>query len=172
MDNLALSQGGSFAFASGALGNGTTAGTIKTTAIVPFTVDGIFYTKAITDNIPFTLALTPSYGVVVNGSFTGGPFTVGAVSGSTRLYGVYMDKAGVVSYLPGPLIDTAVILSPGSTAGLQFPANRKGRVCIGMVRIAATAGTSFIPGVTALNAAGITTTYLNLSAIPAEPLLA
>ena len=171
MDNLALSQGGSFAFASGALANSATAGNIQNTVAIPFTIDGVFVTaKAITANIPFVVALTPSFGAVVNGSFTGSAVTAGAVSGSTRMYGVYMNAAGVVSFMPGQIVDTVAL--GARTAPLQFPANRKGLVCCGMVRIAVTAGTTFIPGTTLLNAAGVTTTYLNLAAIPAEPLLA
>ena len=164
MDNLQLSQGGSFALASGALANGTTAGTIKTTVIVPFVIDGQFFSKAITDSIATAVVLPAVYGQPVNGSFTGG------ANGSTRLYGVYLDNAGAVSLFPGAIVDTAALAA--GQAPLQFPAPIKGKVCIGVVRIAVTAGTTFIPGTTALNAAGVTTTYLNLFSIPAEPLKA
>jgi hypothetical protein len=163
MDNLQLSQGGSMAFASGALANGTNAGSIKTTATVPFTVDGIFYSKAATDNLPFTMTVpaVSSNGYATNGSFTG------QTGGSTRLYGVYLDSAGAVTHVPGPICNSTE-LAAGSCA-LQFPPPQRGKACIGMVRIAVTAGTTFIPGTTALNAAGVTTTYLNLSGIPGEP---
>jgi hypothetical protein len=164
MDNLALSQGGNLAYTSGALANGTTAGTIKTTVAVTFTVNGVFYSKAITDNIAISYTGPSVYGAATNGSFTG------ATGGSTRLYGLYMDTAGAVSIEPGPIVNTAE-LSAG-TAALHFPAPKRGLTCFGVMRIAVTANTTFIPGTTALGAAGVTTTYLNLSSIPGEPLTA
>lgn len=162
MDNLQLSQGGAFAFASGALANGTTAGTIQTTVIVPYTIDGVFYSKAITNNIAIPISQLPVYGQPIDGSFTG------QVGGSVRLYGIYLDTTGAVSLVPGRITNVANLAAGLDT--LQFPANIKGKVCIGVMRVALTAGTTFIPNTTALNAAGVTTTYLNLSAIPAEPL--
>lgn len=163
MDNLALSQGGNIALASGALANGTTAGTIKTTVVVPYLNDGQFYSKAITDNIAiaYTAAATV-YGQPSNGSFTGG------ANGSTRLYGLYLDTSGNVTLECGPIVDT-VALAAGSAA-LHFPPNKRGLTVFGAVRIAVTSGTTFIPGTTALGAAGVTTTYLNLGTMPGEPL--
>lgn len=163
MDNLQLSQGGSFALASGALANGTGAGTIKTTVIVPYTVDGQFFSKGITDNIaiayvaPATVFSTPS-----DGSFTG------KVGGSTRLYGLYLDNAGAVSIEPGPVVNSADLAA--GTAALHFPPVKRNKACFGVLRIAVTAGTTFIPGTTALGAAGVTASYLNLASIPGEPL--
>lgn len=169
MDNLSLSQGGSFALASGALAAGTTTGTIKTTVAIPYTIDGAFQTdKAITDNISiaYTGPTIHNGGTVsaTNGSFTG------QTGGSTRLYGLYLNSAGTVTVEPGPIVNTAELAA--GTAALHYPANKRANACFGMVRVAVTAGTTFIPGTTALNAAGVTTTYINLSAIPGEPLLA
>ncbi len=169
MDNLQLSQGGSFALASGALANGTTAGTIKTTVIVPYTVDGVFYSKAITDNIALAIAAPPVAAVYSNGFSTSGVIT-GQVGGSTVLYGLFLDTAGAVTLIPGKPCNTAD-LAAGNTS-LQFPAPVRGKACFGVLRIAVTANTTFIPGTTALNAAGVTATYLNLFALPGEALKA
>lgn len=162
MDNLQLAQGGNFAFASGALANGTAAGSIKTTVIVPYTVDGQFASKAITDNIAFTVAVPATFSTPSNGSFTG------AVGGSVRLYSVLLDAAGTVTYGASAIVNVAD-LAAGLVA-LPFPPPVKGKTCIGAVRIALTASTTFVPNTTALGAAGVTTTYLNLSSIPGEPL--
>lgn len=162
MDNLQLSQGGSFAFASGALATGTGSGTIKTTVIVPYSVDGQFFSKAITDNISIVEANPPVFSVASDGSFTG------KVGGSVRLYGIYLDNAGAVTTVPGAIANVAD-LAAGLTT-LQFTQNIKGKTCIGFMRIALTAGTTFIPGVTAQAAAGVTASYLNVFSIPAEPL--
>jgi len=162
MDNLQLSQGGSFALASGALANGTGAGTIKTTVIIPYVLDGQFLSKAITDNISIADTEPTVYSAPSDGSFTG------KVGGSTRLYGLYLDSAGAVSVKAGPIVNSADLAA--GLAPLQFTAPIKGKTCFGFVRIAVTSGTTFIPGTTALNAAGVTTTYLNVFSIPAEPL--
>jgi hypothetical protein len=164
-DNLQLSRGGNLALASGALANGSTAGTVQTTATIPFTIDGVFFSKAATNNIPFAIAgLSAVYGQATDGSFTG------AVGGSTRLYGLYMNTAGTVTAFPGPIVNSAELAA--GTAPLHFPQPQKGLVCFGVVRIAVTASTTFVPGTTALNAAGVTTTYLNLAQLPGEPLKA
>jgi len=164
MDNLQLSQGGSFALASGALAAGTAAGSIKTTVAVPFTVDGQFFSKAITDNIAAAVVLPVSYGVAVDGSFTG------KVGGSVRTYGVYLDVAGAVTLFPGRITNVADLAA--GTDSLQFTANIKGKCAIGALRVAVTSGTTFIPGTTALAAAGVTATFYNFMAIPGEPLKA
>lgn len=165
MDNLALGQGGNIALASGALATGTTTSTVKTTVAVPFLIDGLFYSKAITDNMSIAISQNSGvYGDPGNGSFTGG------ANGSTRLYGLFLDTAGALSAVPGPIVDTAA-LAAGSTP-LQFPPVQRKKACIGFVRIALTSGTTFIPGTTLLGAAGVTTTYLNAGSVPAEPLTA
>lgn len=163
MDNLQLSQGGSLSLASGALANGTTVATVKTTVIVPYTVDGVFYSKAITDNIVITYAApTGVYSDVLDGSFTG------KVGGSTRLYGLYLDSVGTLTVLPGPIVNSGELAA--GVAALQFPRPIRSRACLGVLRIALTATTTFVPGVTSLVAAGVTATFLNLAAVPAEPL--
>lgn len=163
MDNLALSQGGNLAFTSGALANGTNSGTIKTTATITFTVNGAFASKAATDNVSIAYtAPSAIWGQPSDGSFTG------AVGGSTRLYGVYLNSSGTFSVLPGPIVNSAELAA--GTAALHYPPMQRDRACVGVVRIALTAGTTFIPGTTALDASGVTTTYVNLSSVPGEPL--
>ena len=166
MDNLALGQGGNLALASGALANGTNAGTIKTTVIIPYIIDGRFYYKAVTDNIVLAFSGPDVYSqnaIEKNGGFVGG------AGGSTRLYGLYLDTAGAVSIVPSQIVDTAK-LAAGEVA-LQYPAPQRGKVCFGMLRIAVTAGTTFVPGTTGLTATGVTASYINLASVPAEPLL-
>ncbi len=165
MDNLGLSQGACMALASAALAAGTNAGTIKTAVIVPYVIDGVFYSRAIVDNVSIAVNLAaPGFGAPSNGSFTG------AVGGSTRLYGLYLDAAGAISVVPGPVASTAALAA--GQAPLQFPQQIRGRCFFGALRVAVTAGTTFIPGTTALNAAGVTATFLNMATLPAEPLRA
>lgn len=162
MDNLALSQGGNLAFNSGALSNGTTAGTIQTTATIVYCISGQFLSRAAVNNVSIAFSGPTVYGTPADGSFTG------AVGGSTRLYNLYLDASGNTSVVPGPIVNTAELAA--GVAALQFAPMVRDRCCYGALRIAVTAGTTFIPGTTALNAAGVTATYLNLSSVPGEPL--
>lgn len=167
-DNLQLAQGGCFAFTSGALANGTTAGTIKTTVAITYTIDGRLFSKAITDNIAISYTGPTVYQAAAGGiQAVTGAFTGGA-NGSTRLYSLLMDSSGNVSILPGPIVDSTE-LSAGR-APLQFPDAPRNLCCFGALRIALTAGTVFLPGTTSLSASGVTATYLNLSSTPGEPL--
>jgi len=163
------STGLTLALNSGALAAGTTAGTVKTTAAINYIVDGGFATKAITDNMSIAYAGPSVYqaptGVgSVNGSFTG------STGGSTRLFLLGLNAAGALSVVPGAFVDSAD-LAAGRVA-LQFPDEPFGVCVIGALRVAVTAGTSFTPGATALGATGVTSTFLNLADVPANPLTA
>ena len=81
-----------------------------------------------------------------------------------------VNTAGVISVMPGRIVDT-VDLAAGRVA-LEFPDTVNLHCPIGALRVAVTAGTTFIPGTTALNAAGVTATFLNLATAPANPLTA
>ncbi len=168
-DNLSQDSGLTVALNSGAIAAGTTAGTVKTTVAIAYALDGRFYSKAITDNIAISYSGPAVYqaptGVgSVNGGFTGGS------NGSTRIYGLFLDASGTVSVLPGAIVDSADLAA--GRASLQWP-DVPNNVCpFGAVRIAVTAGTSFVPGTTSLSASGVTATYYNLADMPANPLTA
>lgn len=169
-DNQSLNRGLTMALNSGALAEGTGANTIQIAAAINYVIDGRFYTKAITDNIAISYSGPAVYQAAaggvqnVNGGFTGG------VNGSTRIYGIFLDTAGAVSILPGPIVDSAD-LAAGRVA-LQWPDAPVGLCPIGGLRIAVPAGTAFTPGQTDLGAAGITDTFYNLADMPANPLTA
>ena len=164
MDNLSLIQGGNLALTSSVLAAGTNAGTIKTTATLGYTINGEHKSKAATDNIAVAYAGNAGvWGTPSNGSFTG------EVGGSTRIYGLFIDGAGAVSVEPGQIVNSAKLAA--GEAPLQFPATKRDKACFGALRIAVTAGTTFIPGTTAF-AGGVTASFLNLAAVPAEPLKA
>lgn len=169
-DNLSQNSGLTIALNSGALAEGTNANTIKTTVAIAYTIDGQFYSKAITDNIAISYTGAAVYQAAaggvqnVNGGFTGG------VNGSTRLYLLCLDAAGAVSIVPGAIVDSAE-LAAGRVA-LQFPDAPNGVCPFGALRVALTAGTAFTPGATDLSASGVTDTFYNLADVPANPLTA
>jgi hypothetical protein len=167
MDNLALSQGGNIAFNSGGLAEGTNANTIQIAAAINYTINGRFYQKAITDNIAISYTAPSVYSqssTEAAGGFTGAP------TGSVRMYGIYLDTAGAVTIVPGPIADVAKLAA--GEVPLQWAPPQKDKACVGQLRIALTTGVSFIPGTTDLGAANVTDTFYNLSTVPAEPLTA
>ena len=169
-DNQSLNRGLTMAFNSGGLAEGTNANTIQIATAINYAIDGRFYSKSITDNIAISYSGPTVYQAAaggiqaVNGGFTGG------VNGSTRIYGIFLDTAGAVSILPGPIVDS-VELAAGRVA-LQWPDAPVGLCPIGGLRIALTAGTTFTPGGTDLSASGVTDTFYNLADMPANPLTA
>lgn len=169
-DNQSLNRGLTMALNSGGLAEGTNANTIQIAAAINYIIDGQFYSKAITDNIAISYSGPTVYqanagGVqAVNGGFTGG------VNGSTRIYGIFLNAAGAVSILPGPIVDN-VELAAGRVS-LQWPDAPAGVCPIGGLRIGLTAGVGFIPGQTDLGAANVTDTFYNLADMPANPLTA
>lgn len=169
MDNLAFARGGNFALSSGAVAITTDTTKIKTTATITYVVNGEFKSKSATDNISIaytgpTVYRAPAGVGTGDGSFTGG------ANGSTRVYGVYLDGAGNFSVVPGPIVDSAALAA--GTAPLEFPGEQADKACVAAVRVAVTAGTTFVPGTTGLDATGVTDTYYNLAFAPAKPLTA
>lgn len=169
-DNQSLNRGLTMAFNSGGLAEGTNANTIQIATAINYAIDGRFFSKSITDNIAISYSGPTVYQAAaggiqsVNGGFTGG------VNGSTRIYGIFLDTAGAVSILPGPIVDSAE-LAAGRVA-LQWPDAPNGVCPIGGLRIALTAGTTFTPGSVDLSASGVTDTFYNLADMPANPLTA
>lgn len=168
-DNLAMSSGATLCLAAAGLAEGTAANTIKTVNNITYTIDGRFYSKAATDDIAISFTGPSVYqaptGVgSINGGFTGG------TNGSTRLYLVCLNAAGAVSIVPGKIVDTAALAA--GTVSLDFPDAPRGVCPIGAMRIAVTAGTTFIPGSTDLSASGVTDTFYDLMDVPANPLTA
>lgn len=168
-DNLSLAAGATMALASGALAAGTTAGTVKTTVAVPYVLDGQFYSKAITDNISIAYTGPSVYQAPTGVSSINGSFT-GQVGGATRLYLLCFDAAGSVSVTPGKIVNSADLAA--GRVSLEFPDAPYNQCVFGAVRVQCNAGVTFVPGTTALNAAGVTASYLNLATVPANPLTA
>lgn len=156
---------------SAAIAMATTAALVKTTAAATFSIDGQLFTKAPTDNIPFATQL-------VSQSYNAKPGVQAA--GTTALYGIFIDAAGNVTYVQGQIVSSADLAA--GQAALPFPPNTgmgaapgaglpRGRACLGFVRVAVAVGAAgFIPGTTALNAAGVTASFINTLSVPDEPL--
>ena len=171
MDNLQLSQSGSFVFASAGLATSTSGTSVKTTNAVTYTVDGQWYSFAATDNIPFSTQYT---------SQTYNPTPPSIPANSTCLVGVFIDSNSVVTFVQGKAVSTIDLVN--GVAPLQFPANTdagspvagkpRGRACLGFVRIqnAQPGNATFVFGTTPLAATGVTVSFINTASAPGEPL--
>ena len=138
-------------YSKGGVAIGITKSKVKTAAAVDYTIDGVFYTKAATDDL-----------------FVHTDLTVQAV-GTTKLYALCLDAAGAASIIAGPVTQTAA----GSTYALkagQMPVIPVTKCCVGVLKIVTDATHTFTPATTLNDAAGITATYFDISVVPAATL--
>lgn len=150
-----LGEGGRTAsYSKAGLAEGTNANTIKIAAPngagVDYSIDGIAYHKADTDNIAVTAhAVQPV--------------------ATKCLYLVQIDSAGTVSTKKGQEVLTADL-----TAGrksLQWPVPDASKCPLGGYKVETDASTTFTNGSTDLGAAGITDTYYDFAGgMPNKPL--
>ena len=116
--------------------NAASAATFKTTGTTTYTVDGRFCTKA----------------ALVAQAFSPIPGTVhaGVAIGQTGYYVVGLDAAGTVRTFEGVGV---------------LPDVADGFTPIGIIKVVATSA-AFVPGTTALDAAGLTVTYTDVALLP------
>lgn len=120
--------------------NAGSAATFKTTGTTTYIVDGVFKTKAALSAQAFTAGHTP-------------------VPPSTTCYFVVgLNAGGTVKTFQG-----------GCRAGKvgKLPELEDGYTPIGIIKIVTNGSTTFTPGTTALDAAGVTATYTDVSVLPA-----
>ncbi|MEO6566768.1 MAG: hypothetical protein ABIO63_12155 [Casimicrobiaceae bacterium] len=122
------------ALTSAAANIGTTKPKAGTTATLVFQIDGVFKSKASTDDF-WTLAGT----------------TVAA--SSFQKYLLMVDTSGNASTAQGVQASTA--------AAVVLPAPPQSKCIAAVLTIATDASTTFVPGTTDLDASGITATYSN-----------
>tara|TARA_R110000744_G_scaffold6642_5_gene23138 strand:+ start:4606 stop:5067 length:462 start_codon:yes stop_codon:yes gene_type:complete len=153
MDVVTLS-GATGSFSKAGLAEGTNATTIKTAAPngagIDFSIGGVAYHKADTDNIAMTA------------------LSVQAVLTSC-LYLVLLSAAGVLSIVKGKEELTANV---GVSASLQWPGPGEDVCPIGGFRIDTNASVPFTCGTTDLGASGITDTYYDfIAGMPNRPVV-
>lgn len=111
----------------------TTASKVKTTVALNYLVNGVWYTKAITDNF-WTLT---------------GP---NLADGNSRKYLLLIDASGAAS-----VVYTNDLLT-AQAAKLTYPNVPAGRCVVGVLQVD-TSGAAFVPGTTLLSAGTVTDTY-------------
>lgn len=138
---------------SAAVSAGTNAGSIQTTAAINYTINGIFRTKAATNNVALP---APS---------AAGAFTAGAIQslaiGEKALFALFIDAAGTFSFGQSAKVGAGepapVIASPSDKA------------TVAVFTVTATSA-PFVPGTTALGT-GNTVTFFNTTVMPGTSLL-
>lgn len=147
------------------------AATIKTTGATSYSVDGIMYTKAALAAQAITVTHN-LLGLPVSGASASGPGAYVQPASTTVIYVVALNAAGTVAIVQGGYTGQ-VITAPGgivSTSKGEAPVVPIGYAPIGYMKVALGA-TTFTPGTTLLDAANVTATYGNLSALPATTAL-
>lgn len=153
--------------------NGAGAATVKTTSALSYTVDGVYYNK----NALAAQSLAPTHDAF--GGAIGGQNLPSFVqpAGSTVYYLLSLDAAGNVYVSQGTYAGQSLIYPDKQRqfAGTgNVPAEPKATAAgvllntcpIGMVKVATGPATTFTPGTTALDAAGLTVTYFDLEYVP------
>ncbi|NOQ36070.1 MAG: hypothetical protein GQ569_09265 [Methylococcaceae bacterium] len=151
MNNMGYgNRSGSLVFGNAGIAEGTNAATAQIATAFDFTINGMFYTKAITDNIALTA-------------------TAQQAAETTCLYALSIDAAGAVTTTKGVEVSTTELAN--GQAGLTYPTTcPDDEAVFGVIKVATAAATTFTTGTTDLGAAGITDTYYNVSALPADNL--
>jgi hypothetical protein len=144
--NLQDNAGLSGCFSKAGLTTATTTTAYRIVNATTYAINGKLFSKAATDNIAFS---------AWSGSLTN------LSSGQACALLVLLDSAGTAKVAQGPVVEAG--------AACPLPTVPNGYSVIGAIKIvAATAAFTF--GSTALNAAGITTTYTDLASHPGEAL--
>lgn len=147
-NNLNGSYGGNMGLSKAGLAEGTAANTFKTANTFLFTVDGVVYSYAATDNV----------------AFSSGHTALG--NNQTSLFAVWIDSASAVTTTQGDVVNT-VDLTDNKVA-LKMPDILDDKALIGLIKVA-TAVATFTPGSTDLGATNVTDTYYDCSVMPSRP---
>ena len=137
---------GNRALSNGKIAIGTTKSKVKTVANIDYCIDGQIYSLAATDDF------------FVHTDLTVQPLL------STKWYALCVNAAGTGSIIQGPNNLTANVTAVTNKAALpKIPADL---CCVGAIKIVTAVAATYTPATTLNDAANVTTTYYNLSAVP------
>lgn len=146
--------------------NAASAATVKSTGATIFSILGVLYTKA---------ALA-AQSIAVTHGFEGnlvaaGPAAYVQPAETTVIYVLALNAAGTVAVVQGTYDGQSVTypadLSKIITGNGAVPTEPDGYTAIGALKVETAAATTFTPGTTLLDAAGVTVTYFDIAALPA-----
>ena len=138
--NIEQANSGFLSLTAAGLAEGTNSATFKTTNTLTYTSNGVFKSKAATDNLTFTAGTA-------------------LAASQACLFGVWITAAGTVSTTQGPI----------NAAGDPCPVPTQvtaGTTLVGLIKVTTDSATTFTPGTTDLGATGITDTYSDCMDMP------
>jgi len=139
--NIEQVNSGYASLTAAGLAEGTNAATFKTANTLTFTNNGVFKSKAATDNL----------------AFSSGHTALG--NSQACLFGVWVNASGTVSTSQGPIVaagDPCPV--PGAPAS--------GLTLVGLIKVTTSSSATFTAGTTDLGAAGVTDVYYDCMVMP------
>ena len=138
--NIEQANSGYLSLTAVGLAEGTNANTFKTVNTLTYTSNGIFKSKAATDNLAFT---------------------AGTALGNSQacLFAVWITSGGTVSTTQGPIVAAG---DPCPVPG-QVTA---GTTLVGLIKVTTSSAATFTAGSTDLSASGITAAYSDCMDMP------
>lgn len=141
------------------------AATVKTTAGLSYTLDGIYYTKAALA----AQAITVTHDCF--GNAVGGQNLPAYVqpTGTTAYLLLCVNAAGQIAVAQGSYagqVQSYPDLQRVLTGTGDVPQEPAGYTAFGLIKVVTTGGATFNPGTTALDAANVTATYFDLEYVP------
>jgi len=138
--NIEQANSGYLSLTAAGLAEGTNANTFKTANTLTFTSNGVFKSKAATDNLTF------STGTALAAS-------------QACLFAVWITSGGTISTTQGPIVASG---DPCPVPG-QTTANT---TLVGLIKVTTSSSATFTPGSTDLSATGVTGAYYDCMDMP------
>jgi len=138
--NIEQANSGYLSLTAAGVAEGTNANTFKTTNTLTFTSNGVFKSKAATDNLTFTAGTA-------------------LAASQACLFAVWITSGGTVSTSQGPIVAAG---DPCPVPG-QVTA---GTTLVGLIKVTTSSAVTFTPGSTDLSASGITAAFSDCMDMP------
>ena len=138
--NIEQANSGYLSLTAAGLAEGTNSATFKTVNTLTYTSNGIFKSKAATDNLTFTAGTA-------------------LAASQACLFAVWITGAGAVSTTQGPIVAAG---DPCPVPG-QVTA---GTTLVGLIKVTTSSSATFTPGSTDLGATGITDVFSDCMDMP------
>lgn len=141
--------------------------TIKNTGAVLYSIDGVVYTKS---------ALAAQSIAVTHGCFgnvvAAGPAAYVQPQNTSVFYVVALNAGGSVAVVQGSYLGQSIAFANDLTKVLTgdgaIPVEPEGYTAIGVIKVTTAAATTFTPGTTKLDAAGVTIAFYDVAVLPAS----
>jgi len=142
--NIEQANSGFLSLTAAGLAEGTNSATFKTVNTLTFTNNGVFKSKAATDNLTF------STGTALAAS-------------QACLFGVWINTSGTVTTSQGP------IQAAGDPCPVPSQATAN-TTLVGLIKVTTSSAATFTPGTTDLSASGITAAFSDCMDMPGSAL--